>query len=41
MSSALTYLERRFGGYSEITYGCDRSDSAHPLGAPVVVDDAE
>ena len=38
VSSSLTYLESRFGGYSEITYRCEDRDHALTAGEPVVVD---
>jgi hypothetical protein len=38
VNSSLTYLERQFGGYSEITYRCEDRDHPLTVGAPLVVD---
>jgi hypothetical protein len=38
LSSALTYLESRFGGYSETTFACVAPTMLSTVGMPVVVE---
>jgi len=38
LSSALTYLETRFGAFSEIAYGCIDSTRFSRSGAPLVIE---
>ncbi len=38
INSSLTYLESRFGGYSEITYRCEDRDQPLSVGEPVVLE---
>src|SRR5262245_6110906 len=39
LNSALTYLESRFGGYSETTFGCPPPIRQAPIGDPIVVEE--
>jgi hypothetical protein len=38
LSSALTYLERRFGAFSEIVYGCVDATRRAARGTPLVIE---
>jgi hypothetical protein len=39
LNSALTYLESRFGGYSETMFGCPPPTRHAPVGDPIVIEE--